>query len=303
MTDTTGDDPRAPGRLDVAPTPARPLTGTSVVVTRTRAQVSELRGRLGRLGAAVVELPVIAIGDPADRGAALRDSCRRLADGRFDWVVCTSANAVARLLAAVGDAPVPSSVRWAAVGVGTARSLADAGFQPDLVPTVSGSDALAAEFPWAVPPDGRVGAPGVGPAGTILFPRAEVVGGTMAAGLRAKGWSVEEVVAYRTVAGAPGHEAVEEAARCGVIAFTSSSTVTRAIELLGRDGIPPLVVSIGPMTSGTARRAGLVVAKEAHPHTITGLVEAVEEAVVEQGGVSSRPDHPGRGPLARRTGQ
>ncbi len=293
MTDAPGGDPLAPaGRPGVAPTPAPPLTGTRVVVTRTRTQASELGARLARLGAIVVELPVIAIEDPADRGAALRDSCRRLADGRFEWVVCTSTNAVARLLAAMGDARAPSTVRWAAVGVGTARSLSAAGFPPDLVPAVSGSDALAAEFPWAVPP-----------AATVLFPRAEVVRGTMVAGLRAKGWSVEEVVAYRTVAGAPGREAVEEAARSAVIAFTSSSTVTRAIELLGREGIPPLVVSIGPMTSDTARRAGLLVAKEARPHTLAGLVEAVEEAVAEHGDGSSPSDRPGRSQRTRRSDQ
>jgi uroporphyrinogen-III synthase len=39
--------------------------------------------------------------------------------------------------------------------------------------------------------------------------------------------------------------------------------------------LPPLVVTIGPVTSETARSAGLTVAVEANPHTIEGLVEAV----------------------------
>ena len=59
------------------------------------------------------------------------------------------------------------------------------------------------------------------------------------------------------------------------MAFTSSSTVTRTLELLGPGGLPPLVVTIGPVTSGAARSAGLAVAAEANPHTIEGLVEAV----------------------------
>ncbi len=35
------------------------------------------------------------------------------------------------------------------------------------------------------------------------------------------------------------------------------------------------VVSIGPVTSGTARERGLTVHAEADPHTIDGLVDAV----------------------------
>ena len=69
------------------------------------------------------------------------------------------------------------------------------------------------------------------------------------------------------------------AGRADAIAFTSSSTVERAVELLGPGGVPPVVVSIGPVTSGSARAAGLQVTAEASPHTIGGLVEAVVEAL------------------------
>jgi uroporphyrinogen III methyltransferase/synthase len=252
-----------------------------VVVTRTRAQASELADRLTRLGAAVVELPVIAVVDPLDGGAALAAQCARLAAGEFTWVVCTSVNAVTRLIDALGPREVPPSVRWAAVGAGTARALAQAGHRPDLVPAVSVSTALADEFPEA----------GDRTSGRVLFPRAEVVQGQVADQLEAKGWTVEEVVAYRTVAGAPDPAAVEEAAGSDVIAFTSSSTVTRSLELLGSDRIPPLVVTIGPVTSDTARLAGLPVAAEAQPHSLAGLVDAVVDAVVAAGdpGRTDRP--------------
>ncbi len=67
---------RARPRLDrwlrgIRMTVDSPLAGRSVVVTRSRAQASSLVDRLTGLGATVVELPVIAIGDPADGGAAL----------------------------------------------------------------------------------------------------------------------------------------------------------------------------------------------------------------------------------------
>ena len=41
------------------------------------------------------------------------------------------------------------------------------------------------------------------------------------------------------------------------------------------DRLAARVVSIGPITSATAREAGLTVAAEASPHTIPALVEAV----------------------------
>ena len=250
---------------------ALPLSGRSVVVTRTRDQASALVEQLQALGAEVVELPVIAIEDPVDDGRALAAAADRLVAGRYRWVACTSSNAVARLAAALGDRAVPAPVRWAAVGSGTARSLEEVGRPVDLLPERSVSEALAS----AVPPAGPPGPDG--PA-TVLFPRAETVRGTLADGLRAKGWSVDEVVAYRTVAGEPPDSAVEAAARADAVAFTSSSTVVRALDLLGVDGLPPLVVSIGPVTSASARSAGLTVAAEARPHTIDGLVEAVVAA-------------------------
>ena len=47
------------------------LAGRRVVVTRSRPQASALAERLAARGAEVVELPVIAVVDPTDGGAAL----------------------------------------------------------------------------------------------------------------------------------------------------------------------------------------------------------------------------------------
>jgi uroporphyrinogen-III synthase len=266
-----------------------PLDGRSVVVTRTRAQASGLADRLSGLGAEVVELAVIAVVDPADGGEALGRAVDRLAAGAYQWVALTSANAVTRLLAELGDRVVPPSTRWAAVGTGTARALEAGGRPVDLVPDVSVAAALARSFPGAgprVPGGGGTAGHSTGghSTGTVLFPRAETVRGTLAAGLEAKGWLVDEVVAYRTVAGNPSPEALDAAGRADAVAFTSSSTVERARELMGSRRLPPVVVTIGPVTSATARSAGMTVAAEAHPHTVEGLVEAVVSALGGQGG-------------------
>ena len=237
-----------------------------MVVTRTRAQASALADRLTELGADVVELPVIAVVDPVDGGEALDRAVDRLTQGAYRWVAFTSPNAVSRVLASLGDRVVPSSTRWAAVGTGTARALEEAGRPVDLVPEVSVAEALAGSFP----DHGQ---------GTVLFPRAETVRGALVAGLEAKGWVIDEVVAYRTVAGDPSTHALEAAARADAVAFTSSSTVERGLELMGHRRMPPVVVTIGPVTSAAARSAGLSVTAEASPHTIDGLVVAVVSAL------------------------
>ena len=117
----------------------------------------------------------------------------------------------------------------------------------------------------------------------------------LAAGLRAKGWLVDEVVAYRTVSVAPGPVAVAAARRADAVAFTSSSTVRNTVELLGAGGLPPVVVTIGPVTSGEARAAGVAVSGEADPHTIDGLVQALVVAI--------SGDHPAGGGRRRPGGQ
>ena len=252
---------------------ALPLAGRSVVVTRSREQASEVVARLEALGADVVELPVIAIDDPADGGEALERAAHRLVAGAYTWVACTSTNAATRLLAALAGRPVPDSVHWAAVGPGTAAALAAGGITAGLVPEVAVSDELAGAFPELDPPGSA----------SVLIPRAESVRGELAEGLRAKGWLVDEAVAYRTVAGAPTPAAVDAARRSDAIAFTSSSTVERSVDLLGADGIPPVVVTIGPVTSGSARRSGLAVTGEASPHTLAGLIDALTAALAANG--------------------
>ncbi len=232
----------------------------------------------------MVELPVIAVIDPADGGEALGHAADRLASGAYEWVVFTSANAVSRLVARLGERIVPPTTSWAAVGTGTARALERAGRPVDLVPEVSTADELAVSFPSVTGHRAPGAAEGGLGAGHVLFPRAETVRGALGTGLGAKGWVVDEVVAYRTVAGDPTADELDAAARADGVAFTSSSTVERALELLGRDRLPAVVVTIGPITSAAAATAGLTVAAEARPHTIEGLVEAVVAALGGQGG-------------------
>jgi uroporphyrinogen-III synthase len=83
------------------------------------------------------------------------------------------------------------------------------------------------------------------------------------------------VDAYRTTPAVPGEALLDAAAGADVVTFTSSSTVSRYLEVAGVDRVPPLVACIGPVTAATAREAGLTVDVEAAAHTIPGLVAAL----------------------------
>ena len=249
---------------DLAWFAARPLFGQTVVVTRPEGQASVLAERLRAAGAEAVVLPVIEIEEPADGGAALTAALDDL--GAYDWLVVTSANGARRVLAGLPDARALGGVSVAAIGPGTAAALADGNIRADLVPDRYVAEGLLEAFP--APPDGG---------GLVLLARAAVARGTLPEGLRAAGWSVDVVEAYRTVPATPDPAALDAAAAAGIVTFTSSSTVTRFLEVAGRDRVPPLVACIGPVTAATARDAGLTVDVEATDHTVPGLVAALVE--------------------------
>jgi uroporphyrinogen-III synthase len=234
------------------------LAGRTVVVTRAAEQASTLVGRVRALGATVIEVPTIAIADPADRGAALGAAVAEL--DAFDWVVLTSTNGAARFLAALGERQQPPPV--AVVGPGTAAVVRAAGTEPALVPERFVAEGLLAVFP---PGPGR-----------ILLPQAEGARPVLAEGLRAAGWTVDTVVAYRTVAADAPPALVERARQADAITFTSASTVTGYLAAAGAPAVPAVVVCIGPVTAAAAEAAGLAVAAVATEHTIDGLVVALE---------------------------
>lgn len=97
----------------------------------------------------------------------------------------------------------------------------------------------------------------------------------LASQLAAKGWTVDEVVAYKTVSVSASPEAVGEVRAADAVVFTSSSTVDNLVASLGVDALPPVIVSIGPITSATLRSHGLTPTAEADPHTVAGLVDAL----------------------------
>jgi uroporphyrinogen III methyltransferase/synthase len=261
--------------LELAWFETRPLFGRTVVVTRAREQASELRARLEQLGAAVLELPSIAI-------EALDFEVPDL--GRYEWVVFTSVNGVFgffdRGLAPAGlDARAFGAARVAAIGPGTAAALVQRGIRPDLLPERFVAESLLDGFPAPTAAGARV-----------LLARAEVARDILPEGLAARGYDVDVLPVYRTRPATPEPDALERvrAGAVDALTFTSSSTVANFSDLVGPVPDPqPLVVSIGPVTSQTARERGLRVDVEAPVHTIDGLVTALVDALAGVSGAAA----------------
>ena len=251
---------RAPAIMLVGPVAAlheqldwferRPLHGRRVLVTRARTQASGLAARLEALGAEVVQAPAIRI-EPLPFEPPVLD--------RYDIVVVTSANGVELLLP--GDVRPLHGVTVAAIGPATARALRERGIVPDVVPAEAVSESLLAAL-------GEVGGR------RVLVATAEGARDVLPAGLRERGAHVDVVHLYRTVPEPVDADAVRSA---DLITFTSSSTVASLVAVLG-DGVRGglRAASIGPVTSAALREHGIEPAAEADPHTVEGLVAAVE---------------------------
>lgn len=259
----------------VQASPALPLAGKRVLVTRTAQQASRLSDGLRTLGAEPVEVPVIEI-RPPDSFEALDRAIGELKD--FDWLILTSTNAVqavaGRCLLLGVDVSELESLRVAAVGAATAEAAREAGFRVAVVPEQYNSEGLAVALADAV--RGR----------RVLLARARIARDVIPEALIAAGAAMTVVDAYRNALPEGAGERLAEAIGDGLdaAAFTSSSSV-RHLAMAARDAgiVFPLegvaAISIGPVTSATLREYGWPPEVEAAVADIAGLIEAVRKGI------------------------
>ena len=235
------------------------LFGLRVIVGNQRP--ADLASLLESRGAEMVHVPLIAVRDPEDGGAALKRELGRLE--RYDWLVVTSAPGAERVGAAAADCP---AVRLAAVGSVTAGLLEKLAGRPvDLVPSRHLSSELARELIEMVSRPQ-----------TILVVAADRSDGLVTEMLGGAGHEVTSVIAYRTVLTPPDPAAARGA---DALLLTSGSAAQSWVTSVPPDRSPGVIVAIGPTTARAAERHGLRVSAVAREHTLSGLVVALEEAV------------------------
>ncbi|GEA86983.1 uroporphyrinogen-III synthase [Cellulomonas cellasea] len=305
-------------RTDVDPARlAGPLTGSRVLVPRADDGADPLVIALTAAGAEPVPVALIQTVPPEDP-TDLDDLLLALGSGWYTWLAITSAAAVPVLVDRAEEVGTPLAelvrgTRVAAVGPATARALRAEGVEVDLVPSGASSAATllavwpalpsaAADAPAADAPDGGSSDPHAAEhdPGRVLVPHADLAAPTLTTGLRARGWEVDDVVAYRTVRGPDPDPVVHEdwtAGRIDAVLLTSGSTARNLLDLLGAPPAGTLVCCIGPSTAAEAARVGLHVDAVAEQQTPAGLVTSLAGVLAARAGdphvpAPPAPDHP-----------
>lgn len=242
-----------------------------ILVTRPADQAVALTDRLRAIGVEPVAVPTVAILPPASFDAV--DRALRNLD-RYDWVLFTSPNGVRAFFgryAVLGlVSTLPPSIRWAAIGPGTADAMTARGISPVWMPSRYLGEVVADELP-------------AHPGQWILRVRADIASSLPAQRLRARGMVVDEVVAYQTQEAPEGsREVFAHAWAAGIdgVVFTSASTVRGFARLAAGLLQGPwdlLVIAIGPVTAKAVEAAGWPVHLVASEHSIDGIVRLLKE--------------------------
>jgi uroporphyrinogen III methyltransferase/synthase len=229
-----------------------PLFGQKIVVTRARDQAAGLIARLHALGAETIELPAIQI-EPLPWDLESLDT--------YDWVIFTSVNGVRHFFDRIDDVRQIKG-KICAIGPATRAAVEALHLKIDLI----GDEYVAESLLKAFEAHELAGK-------RILIARAEAARDVLPEGLRHREAHVEVLPVYRTLQ-PDAQAAIPDDSDW--ITFTSSSTVTNSVKILGVDILRTIkIASIGPVTSATIRSLGLEVAVEASPYTVDGLLEAI----------------------------
>jgi len=119
----------------------------------------------------------------------------------------------------------------------------------------------------------------------ILIPRAKMARDILPEDLRRAGAEVDVLEVYRTVRPASGAQRIVELLEkkeIAAVTFTSSSTVTHFVELIGKESASKLMkgvlaAAIGPITKETAQTFGIETGAMPKDYTIPALVGAICE--------------------------
>ncbi len=251
----------------------RPLFGKRVVITRARAQASNLVAGLSKLGAHCIEIPTIEI-SPVKDITPLKDSIQNIKN--YDWLVFTSVNGVKfffdTLFGMGRDVRSLGHLKFACIGPVTKERLKEFGIISDILPETYRAESVVDAFSTVDIKNKK-----------ILLPRAKVARTILPEELKNLGAQVDEIAAYETRLSTDGKDELIrllENNEIDAVTFTSSSTVSNFMALLESKDTRKLLenvvmASIGPITSDTARSLGIEPDIEAGEYTIQGLSDSL----------------------------
>ncbi|MEO7117866.1 MAG: hydroxymethylbilane synthase [Candidatus Limnocylindrales bacterium] len=279
-----GDQADVPARIEelvarLGPVRADTAGRRRVLITRPTDSAAQLGEALGRLGIESVSVPAIAT-EPLPDGGALDEALADLEDGTR--IVVTSPTGAATVLSAMDRLRLDATgMSWLAVGRATAAVLSNGEVTDVWVPGVTRSAGLVAEVPLDA-------------GDRLLLARGDLADARLPDGLRARGATVREVIAYRTIEAPSDSTPLLRRALAGTpidaVLFASGSAVRGLLTLAGdRAGevraLP--AICLGPETATEARRLGFRVVGEA-PMQSAEAMAAFTASILVPGAVGVR---------------
>ena len=251
-----------------------PLFGKTLVITRPEEQSEAFMHGLLERGAEPFLFPVIETIPPED-WKPLDKAIQKL--DSYDGLIFTSVNGVKffmrRLREKGKDVRELKGLRLYAIGPKTEKAVNALGINVDVVPEDFVAESLLDSL-------GKENIKGK----RFLLPRAAVARETLPDQLRAQGATIDVAPTYRTIRPQTDTKELTRRLKEGsihAVTFTSSSTVTNFMELIGAKlKLQPAkiaVACIGPVTTKTAENAGLKVDIMAEEYTVDGLIAALEK--------------------------
>lgn len=245
--------------------------GYEALILRDAARAAATVREFSQLGITSRCAQLIATVWPEDPKAG-QDTADKLLEGKYDWLVLTSATTVHALAQLLGGRKLPQSLKLAVVGNKTAAVAKDRlGVDAKFTASIQSAAGMLAE--WKP----EAGA-------SICYPHGDLASNTLSSGLSKLPVFVDETIAYRTVA-APAQNQVHMAPapqglqilepqqipgqlqELDLILFTAPSIAKRFTELAGTQ-LPEAckTLAIGAPTARAMAKLGLRVDAQAlHP--------------------------------------
>ena len=273
----------------------RPLAGRKILLTRPKELISEMAGRLRRMGAEVLEMPAIET-VPIQPNPALEDCFQKdpkgaaysqKTAGRTDWMVFTSPTGVRIFM----DWFLPdhdirdlAGIRIAAIGEGSAKKLRQYGIRCDFVPTVYDGETLGRELAQEIRQE-REAHNDIPAAVRVLIPRAAIGSRELVEELEKAGdIEILDIPTYTTEYVTKSIVDAREQIENGEIhyaVFTSASTVRGFSAVMeGADLSRIKAVCIGRQTRAAAQSQGMET-RMAEKATLDALLDAVVRCAAE----------------------
>lgn len=243
----------------------RPLSHKRVLLTGTKSFVDKVCPVLQEAGAQTVNCSLIRTHFLEDE--TVTQAVANL--GRYTWLVLTSVNGVEGFFSQLHrqhvDVRTLSSLKFAAIGGGTARALEDRGIYCDCVPETFTSEGLAESLLPKLTGEDRV-----------LLLRALQASPVLPERLTKQGIPFDSVSLYETENdGRRKEDLLRLLAASDYLVLASGSAVSALASMVGAIPETVRVICIGPVTKKAAIKAGFSVHASALEASAEGILNAI----------------------------